>query len=1151
MSGTDGPLSFELLGELRAHLDGRPLDLGPRLQRSLLAILLVEAGRIVAVDRLIDLLWGDSPPAAAVASVQAYISGLRRILEPDRPARAPAQILVTQDPGYAIKVQPERIDGPTFLRLASEGRALLDAGRPQPAADRLDEALGLWRGRALVEFEHEPWAAAAASRLTEARHSALEDRVDAWLALGRHLQVVSDIEELVQEAPLRERRWGQLIVATYRSGRQADALRAYQRCRTVLGEELGIEPGPELRRLESAVLSQDATLDFHRADGETGYPGSSYGSSSGAVSAEAGSGETGSADVGIFAPASAPDLPIVVRAAQLDRFAVRVSRARQGRGGVVVLVGEPGVGKTTLAEQAADSAADVGSAVIWTRCLDPAAAPAYWPWVQVLRGLPPGSVVDEARFRLEGRAEQPSAGKAAAFHAYESLLDALRAESSTKPLLLVIDDLQAADDASLELLLLLAGDLDRLPVLVLATLRDTEPSQALDRTLGELLRHRGSERLAVPPLRPDEVARLIERTTGHSPDPEVAESLFERTGGNFFYMVELLRLLVSEHRDRPLTPEDVTRADVPSDVRDVVLRRAAHLPENTRTLLTVAAVAGRDVDLDLLERATHLDSEQLMLSLEPAVAAGLLTAAESGWGYRFRHPLIQESIDAGTGRVERARLHTRLGVAIETLPDAHGARRLAELSHHYLAAGPLGDPDKAVDYSRRAAAGSMKVGAWGEAIRVLQRALTLLPAGDPAVSGIRCDVLVELGGSLRSAGMVRESHAALEESIELADRIGDQDRILNAAVAFGAVALWGSREWGETDPRLVARLEGQLDRLGPGDDPRRVRILSTLATELGQAAEANRGWDYAQQAMSLARRLEDPESLGIALTSYVLSALGNDFVEVRLPVIEEFLARPELGLGPDVHGILRTNLLTERLRYGELALFDSELPRAWELATEVLHSVELQAQLYLFEACRALITGDSAGALSAAERGLGLMISVSGTWAEPAQFLGLTGLHLVTHTLADHAEELEEQASNPVHRSIPHLAAPAAALAYVERHDRGRALEITGKWFAPPPMTWSWMQAIAYWAQVAAAIGEPDPGWLYDQLLGHSGELAVVGIGVDCGGAVDCLLGALALRLGRRDEALERAQAGLALERQAGSRQWLARTTGLIEAARS
>jgi DNA-binding SARP family transcriptional activator len=253
----DSRLHFAVLGAFRVERDGREVDLGPRLQRTLLAILVVEAGHVVPVDRLLDLLWRDEPPAAAIASVQAYISQLRRVLEPDRAPRAPARVLITQDPGYVLRVADGQVDALRFQALARQAHSDLAAGRPLAAATRLEEALALWQGDPLAEFAGESWAMSAVARLTEVHDLAAEERIDAWLAVGRHAEAAAELEAMVEARPLRERRWGQFMVATYRCGRQADALRAYQRCRTVLAEELGLEPGPELRRLEAAVFAQD------------------------------------------------------------------------------------------------------------------------------------------------------------------------------------------------------------------------------------------------------------------------------------------------------------------------------------------------------------------------------------------------------------------------------------------------------------------------------------------------------------------------------------------------------------------------------------------------------------------------------------------------------------------------------------------------------------------------------------------------------------------------------------------------------------------------------------------------------------------------------------------------------------------------------
>ncbi len=1120
------------MGELRGQLDGRPLDLGPRLQRQLLAILLVEAGRVVSVDRLVDLLWGDDAPSAAMASLQAYVSQLRRILEPDRPPRAPAQYLVTRDPGYVLKVAAEDVDGLRFLALAGQGRDLLDAGHADRATERLDEALQLWHGQPLAELESAPWTVATAARLIEARDSALEDRIDAWLALGRHSRATSELEEMVRERPLRERRWAQLILATYRSGQQADALRAYQRCRAVLNDELGIEPGPDLRRLEAAVLAQDPSLDSN-----PGAPPVVAFTHRPAPTSD------------IVAPPDATDA-FDVHKVQLDRIQARIADAERGRGGVVVLVGEPGVGKTTLAERAADTAAEAGFCSVWSRCLDPSSAPAYWPWVQLLRRVPQTAKVQEARSHLEGERAALGDGNGAKFRAYDAVVEALGEVAEESGLVCLIDDLHGADQASLELLVLIAGDLRRLPVLVVTTLRNTEHSEAMDRMLGELLPIRGAERLAVAPLGPDEVDSLAGRVLGGQADPRVTAALYGRTGGNVFYLLELLRLLESEYRDRPLTAGDVTGLDVPSGVRDVVIRRVARLPDNTRSILTLASVAGRDADLDLLEHAAMLDAEQLMLALEPAVAAGLLSADDSRWGYSFRHPLIQESMYAGASRVERNRLHARIAASLEALPDRGRIGRPAQLAHHYLAAGPLGDPDKAVTYCRSAALAASHVGAWSEAIRLLLEAVGAVGRStSTSVVGTRGDLLVELGRVYRAAGRIVESHKSLQQALELADGIGDEERVLSAAVAFGSVSLWGSRPWGSPDRHLVDVLERQLARLGGNEDGRMVRLLSTLSRELYFGDDAATGLGYAERALEMGRRLGDPSELGIALSAYIGSTLANDRLRGRLATIQEFLERPELGLGPDVESILRLNLLTEWLRCGELARFDAELGRCRELAADILHSPELEGQVILAEACRQVFTNDPAAVKQWTERALAVLTTASATWTEPIGILSETCFRLVSHSLGEHAEDFEARALHPDHVAVPYYAFPAAALAFAQRGDKTKAREIVGRWFSPPLMGWSVMHPLAYWAQVAYLVGEPDPSWLYDRLLPHSGELALIGIGLDAGGAVDSLLAGLALRMGRSKEALRLAQAGLSLERRAEARHWIERTKTLIAEA--
>ena len=249
-------LEVRLLGPIEAERDGALVSLGGQKPRTLLAVLALEPGRVVSVDRLVEALWPGDPPETAAHAVQVYVSQLRKALGP---------VITTRAPGYELEVEPERVDVHRFTRLAQEGRAALMGEDAIAAEGALRDALALWRGPALADFLYEPFAQTEIARLEELRTAALEERIAADLALGRHAELVSELEALVQAQPLRERPRAQLMLALYRSGRQADALAAYRAARETLVEELGIDPGPELRELEAAILRQDDSLLLEEA----------------------------------------------------------------------------------------------------------------------------------------------------------------------------------------------------------------------------------------------------------------------------------------------------------------------------------------------------------------------------------------------------------------------------------------------------------------------------------------------------------------------------------------------------------------------------------------------------------------------------------------------------------------------------------------------------------------------------------------------------------------------------------------------------------------------------------------------------------------------------------------------------------------------
>ena len=253
-------MEFRILGPLEVvHHDGGSFVLGAAQQRALLAVLVLHRSEMVSIDRLVDELWGERASATAAKTVHVYVSRLRKELGSD--------VIATQGRGYRLLVEPEHVDVGQFEALCSEGRRALGEGDAARARERLCSALGLWRGEPLADFAYEPFAQSAIGRLREARLAALEDRIEADLALGSDGELVPELESLVAANPLRERLRGQLMLALYRAGRQADALAVYRQTSVLLREELGLEPGPLLRELERSILAQDPSLDAGRNGG--------------------------------------------------------------------------------------------------------------------------------------------------------------------------------------------------------------------------------------------------------------------------------------------------------------------------------------------------------------------------------------------------------------------------------------------------------------------------------------------------------------------------------------------------------------------------------------------------------------------------------------------------------------------------------------------------------------------------------------------------------------------------------------------------------------------------------------------------------------------------------------------------------------------
>ncbi|MEV4375397.1 BTAD domain-containing putative transcriptional regulator [Streptosporangium sp. NPDC049644] len=1139
-------LDFRILGPVEvADGTGALLDLGSRKQRAVLTLLVLNAPHVAPLDQMIDRLWADEPPSSATGTLQAYISQLRRILEPLRSPRSPARVLRTREPGYLLDISPDQVDANRFSRAVEEAQAALADGRAWEAERSLDAALGTWRGEPLADFSDRSFVGPVVARLTEVRLSALSTRAEAWLLLGRSSEAAVEAGHLLDLDPYREGSWALLMRALYRDRRQAEALAAYQRCRTLLGDELGLDPSLELRRLEQAILDQDESLEGSWpsiARGEESSPARGDGSSHGEdVVAPRTAGEW---------RASAPrGRRLVGREPHLRRIRERVRDTARGAGGVLLVSGESGVGKTRLAEAAAEIAGELGVTPVWSRCVEGRGAPAFWPWIQVLTALEEeaeagagglGAVTREAEGvenvirRLTGAdgasgADDPDTAR---FLLYDAVARALSRRAGVAPVLILMEDVHWADAASLKLLTFLGGDLHRVPLLVLATLRPeaaetAEAWPALTDALGDLTRQRGTERMSVTAFTreqvadylddagPDDLGRVGRADIG--PDPALVSALHDRTGGNPFFLGEVLRLLDSVSPLDQVAAADVTSLSVPEGVRDVITRRVSRLPEDSQTLLRAAAVIGRDVDADVLEAATGIGGARMMMLLEPAVATGLLTEVAGGWDYRFSHALVREALYTGLSRLQRAQLHGRVGEAVENLHPGNREPRLPVLAHHFGMAARIGHSAKATSYAVRAAVQAAARLAYDEAVMFWEQALAALDpqSADPALS--RGALLIELGRARRVAGDVITAHTALDEAVTLATRKGDDAAVIEAATVFGGVTLWNWRAYGVVDKRMIDVLEDQLNRLPAGREAVRAELLGTLGVELYYSERRWEGARLAAEAVALARRAGDHRLLARTLNNFVIASWTPEYEEERYRAAEEILSLPDLPRAAEI--IARLHRMPTFLREGRLADYDAELARCLRLTGEV-RMPELETQVTYAATGRAMLDGR----WEEVER-------LAATGAESYRRISLWGpeyIHLLCAFFSSWAQgrhgvlvpELLEAAEDDSNS----LLRPAAVLAVIEAGDEALAHRLIDRWGVAVERDWAWQFVTWQWGLVAARIGRPDPYGLLEELEPIAEQLVTLGTGCISWGTIHGVVAQLLHRIGRVEEALAHAE---------------------------
>ena len=764
---------FEVFGD-----DGTPLDVGGPHARTVGAALVAAGGRAVTADSLIESIWRDEPPTAPAASLQTYVSRLRRHLR--------AESLVWESPGYRLVVERDEVDAWRFEDTADRGRAALQGGDPTTARELLVAADRLWRGPALPEVRELDAFRGLASRLEERRLVALEHRFEAELLVGRHELVAGELAEAVIAHPFREVLRAQLALALYRSGRQAEALRSISTARSTFAEELGIDLGAELHRLEMAVLDHDAALDLVPVP----VPASR-------VRAVAGT-PNGT-------PRPAPTPALVGRQVELDVLSSALDDARSGHTTVVV-EGAAGIGKTRLVAEFASDARQAGLPVAWGSCYEGSAAPSWWPWLAVLRSVV-GAEPAPASAELD-RLLRPSAdastdvSPARRFELHEAVREALIAASGGGPLVVVLDDLQWADEASLELLVHLTRTLGEAPVLVVVMLRDLEigRSDSVTNALAALARLPASKRVRLAGLDDPEITALLTEAARTPLPLELATAIHARAEGNPFYAIELARD-VQEAGVESL--EHLAGRTVPASLADVVRQRLDRLTPAARDLLHIAAVIGRDIDSSLLLRAAGRGADAFD-DLEPAFSHRFLDEVVDapGW-FRFTHALVREVLVNEITTLHEARLHLRVADAIESRADLSDSD-IEILAEHLYAARSLGVGYRAAVASRQAAAVALRRSAYTAAEELLSRSAQLLRTADdvPDRLNAELDVLVALFFAQRATRGhdVAMTGEAIARARELAQVTGRAD--------VAARLLWA--EWVGVDKACDAERSREL-----------------------------------------------------------------------------------------------------------------------------------------------------------------------------------------------------------------------------------------------------------------------------------------------------------------------------------------------------
>jgi predicted ATPase/DNA-binding SARP family transcriptional activator len=1111
----------QLCGRLAIEIGG--IQLAERLRgrqvRLLLAYLLLNRQRQVGREELMGAVWPDQAPVSQDAAMRTLLSRLRSALG--------GSALIGRDELMLALPEPVWVDLEAAATELQRAVGTLERGDPRGAWALAQVPLNI-AARGLLPGVHASWLEPPRRELEDIRLRALEVVGEAGLKMGgaQLTSVERAGRSLIDAEPYRESGYVLLIEALAAHGNVAEAMRVFERLRTLLRDELGTVPSRKAIAVHERLLRPAAEA------------------------AVAEPGERRLAELELPAELRArSEQPLVGRRQELGELTrlweagAREDAPGAGHGPrIVFMAGEAGIGKTRLAAELARRVHEDGGTVLAGRAPREALV-SYQPFLEALRhyfrvapatelrasisdfGPVLSRLVPELRRRIPDLPEEGTGDpEGERYRLFEAVVGLLSAVSVRSPVLLLLDDLHWADRPSLLLLRHLARAPQPARLLILIAYRTEAAGAALSDVLPDLRREGLIEQIDVAGLSRPETAELVRARAGEPPSHAFAHAVYAATEGNPLFIEEIVRHLADAGvRPGTASASALQGLGLPDGVKEMIGRRLTQLAPQTVEWLRVAAVVGRDFDPAFVEQLLGFDEEAFLTALDEALSSGLILErsdairerATEGGRYSFSHPLVGEAVYEGMSAQRRQRLHARVGEALERT----GRAPVSALAHHFTRAAAAADAEQAVAYAARAGDEATALLAHEDAAEHYSRAVEVLTRFAPEERRRRCELLLAVGEARARSGQRVLARAAFREAAVAAEELGD--RVSLARAAIGASQRYVQAP-GQVDTELIAMLRRALEVTDGQVDLDRVKLLARLCGAIYYAPDRQQMKDLSEEAIRIARRLGDPEALAYARAALRRALWDPSHLTERLAASTEMLTYARRAENLELQLQAHAWLVVDLLERGDRAAVEAQM------ATFSAGAEELRQPLYLWQArvwraTSALLEGRLAEAEELAADAL-----AAGGPAEEVT----AGQYYAIQLLATRREqarmgELEAAARQMVQGNPGRPAWRAALVVMLCESDqltraRGEFEELAAEGFGDIPHDGDWLATMTLLCDACVVLRDArHAGELYDQLRPYGEVNVVAGIGTLCFGSASRYLGKLAATMGRTADAEE------------------------------